>query len=339
MRLVVLGGTRFVGRAICSAAQKRGYDVVVFNRGRSGPPPAGALAVRGDRTMISDLRDLAKLIDERGGADIIIDPACYAPSHALMSARILKDVAPSYAVVSTVTAHSQWPAEPVEASSPTYDTGITQGPSDDVAIYGRLKAGVERAVGTIFGEINTLIVRPGVVLGPHEDLGRLPDYLRRAARGGGFVVGGTPEQGFQYVDVRDLADFVLTCAETGRPGEYDVVTRPGEYNWGDFAGAIADVTGGRPVFIPDEALLAAGVTPWRGLPLWSPEDAEVKGLWSVDGQAAFDFGFSPRPLHDTVAQTWEWLQKEGPDWTPTSRASVYGIDPEVERRLIAAAQQ
>ncbi len=182
MRLVVLGGTRFVGRAICSAAHKRGYDVVVFNRGRSGPPPAGALAVRGDRTMISDLRDLGKLIDERGGADIIIDPACYAPSHALMSARILKDVAPSYAVVSTVTAHSQWPAEPVEASSPTYDTGITQGPSDDVAIYGRLKAGVERAVETIFGEINTLVVRPGVVLGPHEDLGRLPDYLRRAAR-------------------------------------------------------------------------------------------------------------------------------------------------------------
>ena len=228
MRLVVLGGTRFVGRAICNAAQRRGYDVVVFNRGRSGPPPSGALAVRGDRTMVSDLRNLAKLIDERGGADVIVDPACYAPSHALMSARILKDVAPEYAVVSTVTAHNDWPQKPVESGSSIYETGITDGPSQDASLYGRLKAGVERAVETIYGEINTLVVRPGIVLGPHEDLGRLPDYLRRAARGGGFVVGGTPDTWFQYVDVRDLAEFVLTCAETGRPGRYDVVTQPGE---------------------------------------------------------------------------------------------------------------
>lgn len=200
----------------------------------------------------------------------MIDPACYAPSHALTSARILRDVAPSYAVVSTVTAHSQWPAQPVSSSSPVYETGITQGPSDDLELYGRLKAGVERAVETIFGEINTLVVRPGVVLGPHEDLGRLPDYLRRASRGD-FVVGGDPAQAFQYVDSRDLADFILTCAETGRPGRYDVVTRTGEYTWGDFAQAVAEVAGGKPVFVEDERLLAAGVTPWRGLPLWSPQ--------------------------------------------------------------------
>ena len=335
MRLVVLGGTRFVGRAICAAAHRRGYDVVVFNRGHSGPPPAGALAVRGDRTMISDLRDLAKLIDERGGADIIIDPACYAPSHALMSARILKDVAPSYAVVSTVTAHSQWPALPVEASSPVYETGITQGPSDDLTLYGRLKAGVERAVETIFGEINTLVLRPGIVLGPHEDLGRLADYLRRAADGSRFVVGGNPDTWFQYVDARDLAEFALTCAETGRPGHYDVVTHPGAYTWGDFAGAVAEVTGGKPVFVADEELLEAGVQPWRGLPLWAPRTPENESLWAVNGDAAMDFGFAPRPLLETVADTWTWLQKEGPEWAPTSRAAALGLDPDLEQQLLA----
>lgn len=335
MRLVVLGGTHFVGRAICAAANDRGYDVVVFNRGLSGPPPRGALAVRGDRTMIADLRALAKVVDERGGADIVIDPACYAPSHALLSARILKDVAPSYAVVSTVTAHSGWPGEPVESSSPTYETGITEGPSDDMSLYGRLKAGVERAVRTIYGEINSLIVRPGVVLGPHEDLGRLPDYLRRAAGGDGFVVGGSPEGAFQYVDARDLAEFVLTCAETGRPGEYDVVTPPGKYTWGDFAAAIGQVAGGSPVFVPDLALQSADVTPWTGLPLWLPHDPAYTGLWQVNGQAAYDFGFRDRPLLDTVADTWTWLQKEGPEWEPTSRAAVTGIDPDVEKRLIS----
>ncbi|MBK6764098.1 MAG: NAD-dependent epimerase/dehydratase family protein [Micrococcales bacterium] len=339
MRLVVLGGTRFVGRAICAAAHRRGYDVVVFNRGQSGPPPSGALAVRGDRTMISDLRQLAKMIDDRGGADLIIDPACYAPSHALMSARILKDIAPGYAVVSTVTAHRQWPAEPVESGSPIYDTGITEGPSTDMMLYGRLKAGVERAVETIFGEINTLVLRPGVVLGPNEDLGRLPDYLRRSARGDGFVVGGSPDMGFQYVDVRDLAEFVLTCAETGRPGRYDVVTPPGQYTWGDLAGSVAEVTGGTPVFVSDDDLVAAGVEPWRGLPLWVPAAPDNAGLWSVDGRAAFDYGFAPRPLAQTVADTWTWLQKEGLDWEPTSRAAVHGIDPQTEQELLAAAGQ
>ncbi len=336
MRLVVLGGTRFVGRAICTAAYERGYDVVVFNRGLSGPPPRGAVAVRGDRTMMSDLRGLARLIDDRGGADIVIDPACHAPSHALMSARILKDVAPSYAVVSTVTAHSQWPELPVEASSPVYETGITQGPSNDLALYGRLKAGVERAVATIFGEINTLILRPGIILGPREDLGRLPDYLRRASRGGEFLLGGRPDQAFQYVDVRDLADFILTCSETGRPGRYDVVTRPGEYTWSDLAEAIGAATGGQPVFVDDQALLDAGVQPWRGLPLWAPADAQNAGLWQVNGEASFEYGFSPRPLTETVADTWKWLQAQGPQWTPTARAAVSGIDADVEQALLAS---
>lgn len=334
MRLVVLGGTRFVGKAICQAAYRRGYDVVVFNRGRSGPPPRGALAVRGDRTTIADLRALARLVDERGGADVVIDPACYAPSHALMSARILKEVAPSYAVISTVTAHREWPAEPVDADSPTYDTAITEGPNSDLTLYGRLKAGVERAVRAIYGEMNTLVLRPGVVLGPYEDLGRLPEYLRRSAQGE-FVMGGDPDRAFQYVDVRDLADFTLLCAETGRPGAFDVVTPRGSHTWAEFGSAIGAAAGGAPVFVDDNRLVAAGVTPWRGLPLWLPDAADSRAVFDVDGQAADDAGFHARPLQDTVNDTWSWLQEEGPEWEPTSRAAVSGLDPEVQKELLA----
>ena len=334
MRLIVLGGTHFVGRAICEAAYRRGYDVVVFNRGKSGPPPRGSLAVRGDRTVVADLRALARLVDDRGGADIVIDPACYAPSHALLSARILKEVAPSYAVVSTVTAHRDWPRYPVEASSPTYDTAITEGPSADFSRYGQLKAGVERAVETIYGHINTLVMRPGIVLGPHEDLGRLPDYLRRAENGT-FVVGGTADRAFQYVDARDLAEFTLLCAETGRPGSYDVVTQPNAVTWGDLAAAIASASGGKPVFVPDQILLDAGVEPWQGLPLWLPESAENANVFEVNGQAAYDYGFTARPLERTVSDTWAWLQEEGPDWVPTSRAAVPGLDLDLQARLLA----
>ena len=334
MRLVVLGGTRFVGKAICQAAYRRGYDVVVFNRGKSGPPPRGALAVRGDRTTIADLRALARMVDDRGGADIVIDPACYAPSHALMSARILKDVASSYAVISTITAHKDWPAQPVDAASPTYDTAITEGPNTNMALYGRLKAGVERAVAAIYGDMNTLVLRPGVVLGPFEDLGRLPDYLRRAAQGD-FVMGGDSARAFQYVDVGDLAEFTLLCAETGRPGAFDVVTARASHTWLDLGSALTATTGGTPVFVDDERLLAAGVEPWRGLPLWLPQDSEHAAVFDVDGGMAQDSGFVARPLQQTVADTWSWLQEEGPDWQPTSRAAVTGLDPDVEKALLA----
>lgn len=335
MRLVVLGGTHFVGRAICEAAYRHGYDVVVFNRGKSGPPPRGALAVRGDRTMISDLRALAKFIDERGGADIVIDPACYAPSHALLSARALHEVAPSYAVVSTVTAHREWPEVPVSADSPVYDTSISEGPSTDFSLYGRLKAGVERAVSAVYGDLDTLIVRPGIVLGPHEDLGRLPDYLRRAAQGR-FVVGGQPDQPFQYVDARDLAEFILSCATAWRPGAYDVVTERGTCTWGDLAAAIEHVTGNAAVFVPDSDLEAAGVEPWKGLPLWLPASPDSKAVFDVDGGAAQAAGFTARPLLDTVQDTWDWLQEEGPEWVPTSRAAVDGLDLQIEQELLGA---
>ena len=193
---------------------------------------------------------------------------------------------------------------------------------------------MERAVETIFGEINTLVVRPGIVLGPHEDLGRLPDYLRRAAGGRRFRAGGRARTAwFQYVDARDLAEFTLTCAETGRPGP----VRRGHPSRRATPGA----TSATPWHEVDRwpagvrrrssELLEAGVAPWRGLPAVGAPAARQRGLWQVNGQAALEYGFAPRPLLETVADTWTWLQKEGPDWTPTSRAAVFGIDPGVER--------
>lgn len=107
---------------------------------------------------------------------------------------------------------------------------------------------------------------------------------------------------------------------------------------GDFAAAVAETAGGTPVFVPDERLIAADVEPWRGLPLWTPASAQTAGLWAVDGQASYDYGFAPRPLAQTVADTWAWLQKEGPDWEPTARVAVHGIDADVEQQLLREAQ-
>lgn len=150
-------------------------------------------------------------------------------------------------------------------------------------------------------------------------------------------MGGFPTTPFQYVDARDLADFVLTCAQTGRPGEYDVVTPAGKYTWGDLANAVAEVAGGKPVFVEDDVLIEAGVEQWRGLPMWVPQTEQLPGLWAVDGSAAREFGFDDRPLVQTVADTWTWLQKQGADWAPTARMSVTGVRPEVEEMLLRSA--
>ena len=294
MRLVVLGGTRFVGHAICSAAQQHGLDVVVFNRGRSGPPPPGALAVRGDRTWMLDLRELAKLIDNRGGADDVF------------RSRLLRAVA-RVAERADPQGRGAELRRGVDSHGP-HSVARAAGGSVVPGFRDRDHAGAQRRhdglrpaqgrCGTSGGDHLRGDQHPGRATGhcarPARGSSRkLPDYLRRAARGGGFVLGGEPGSGFQYVDVRDLADFMLTCAETGRPGRYDVVTRPGEYTWGDFGNAVARVAGGRPVFIDDQRLLEAGVAPWRGLPLWVPQQPDNEALWQVNGQAALEYGFAP----------------------------------------------
>ena len=127
---------------------------------------------------------------------------------------------------------------------------------------------------------------PFAVLGPHEDLGRLPDYLRRAAHGE-FVVGGSPDREFQYVDVRDLAEFILLCAETGRPGAFDVVTDPGAYTWGDLAGSVAAATGGTPVFVDDQRLLAATLD-------ITPNPSELRWMHDVFGNSVAFAQFAGR---------------------------------------------
>ncbi|QYX80245.1 NAD-dependent epimerase/dehydratase family protein [Streptomyces akebiae] len=340
MRILVLGGTWFLGRAVVEGALQRNWQVTTFNRGLSGQAVAGTAAVHGDRMNPGDLQRLA----EHGPWDAVVDTSAssLAPRDVLAGATALKDVAGQYVYVSTVSAYQGWPDEPLTESSPVLDGPpdadseygkMPEGWDGPDLHYGRQKAGTERAVLAVLGQGGTTIMRPGVILGPGEYVGRLPWWLTRAARGGKIVAPGTPEKTIQPVDVRDVAAFALDRAEASSGGTFNVTAPVGRETMGGFLTACLETTGapGSLVWAPDELLIEHKVRQWTELPLWRTH----AGVWRIDSSGAYAAGLSCRPLAKTVADTWRWMQSGGmpvehPRW------AEHGIDPTKEAKILAA---
>ncbi|MFI5734023.1 NAD-dependent epimerase/dehydratase family protein [Kribbella sp. NPDC051587] len=204
MRLLILGGSWFLGRTVVSDALARGWEVTAFSRGKSGQPPTGATHVVGDRRNDADLHRLA----EHGPWDALIDTSAYEPVDVAQVTDGLADLVEQYVLISTVSAYPDWPASPVDESSPLWPSSPTYTEqSPELAHltvggqYGTLKAGCEAAA--IEGAKRSLILRPGVILAPGECVGRGLKLLDRAARGGRWLLPAPAEQPIQPIDVRD----------------------------------------------------------------------------------------------------------------------------------------
>jgi 2'-hydroxyisoflavone reductase len=335
MRLLILGGTWFLGRTVAEQAIAAGWQVTTFSRGRSGHDVPGAEVVRGDRQEPSDIARLA----QAGPWDAVVDASGQVPAVVAAAAQALRPRAASYVYLSTVNAYKGWPDEPLTDDSPVYEPapdelatrpGAAEGMAPAVE-YGTLKATCELAARQSFGD-DCLILRPGVVLGPYEYVGRLPWWLRRMRRGGQVLAAGDPRRQVQPVDVRDLAAFILRAAERGLNGAMNLTAPVGHSTYGEMLTACRDVTGGAAelVWVADEWLSDQDVTPWTEIPLWRT----AEGAWNVSSARAEAAGLTCRPLRDTVADTWAWMQQEDP--MPHERADEIGIDPAKEQRLLDA---
>lgn len=339
MRVLILGGTWFLGRTVAQQALTQGWGVSTFNRGRSGVDVPGVDALRGDRTRAADLSALAA----EGPWDAVIDTSSseLPPRDVLAGANALESVAGRYIYISTVNAYRGWPDEPLTETSELLD-----GPPDADGDYGRLpegwegpdwyygrqKAGAERAAVKAFGAERVAILRPGVILGPGEYVGRLPWWLRRAKKGGTILAPGSLTRSIQPVDVRDVAAFALNQALAGSGGAYNVVAPVGRETMAGFLEACLAVTGNRGnlAWVPDELLIAHGVAQWTELPLWRAH----AGVWNVDSTLAQGAGLVCRPVAETVAATWAWLHKGGlPVQHP--RWNDHGITAEKEAKILA----
>lgn len=303
MKVLIIGGTVFLGRALVDEALGRGHEVTLFNRGVSGPAPSGAESVKGDRENEAALRTL---VDGRYW-DAVIDTCGFEPRTVRLSARILAAHATAYAFVSSFHAYADWPAKGVDESFPRHQCPPDAGP-DDVA-YNALKAGCERAVEESFPE-RALIINPGIIMGPGENVGRLPWWLETIARGGRVLAPGAPDRRMQLIDARDIARFVFDRLAAQGSGRYVTSGIPGNTTMGDLLRDCVRVTGADTELVwADESFLQErNIAPWSELPLWAPDIPEMAGIWQASSQKALAAGLRCRPVSETVADTWRALR-------------------------------
>jgi 2'-hydroxyisoflavone reductase len=331
VRILVIGGSVFLGRAFVTEALRRGHEVTTFNRGLTGADVPGVEIVRGDRQLTADLE---RLVDDRRW-DAVVDVCGFAPRVVGESVRLLSGHADSYLFVSSISAIRDWPAEPVDEASARHECAPDAGPEGD---YGVLKAGCERAVETGFGG-RVLIISPGLILGPHENVGRLPWWLRRIARGGRMLAPGDPDREMQVIDARDIAIFGLDQLEAHAADRFLTSGVRGNTTLGRLLADCVKVTGSDAelTWVADAFLVDNGVEEWTELPLWTSGGPETAAVWRPSSAKALAAGLQCRAVTDTVRDTWAWIDSGGADVLPAYRAMPeHGIDAAKEEAILSA---
>ena len=332
MRILVIGGSVFLGRAFVVEALRRGHDVTTFNRGITGVDVPGVEAVRGDRDVTADLE---RLVDGRHW-DAVVDVCGFTPRTVGESARLLSGRADCCLFVSSISAIRDWPIEPVDESSPLHDCPPDAGP--DYGDYGVLKAGCERAVVAEF-DGRVLIISPGLILGPHENVGRLPWWLRRIARGGQVLAPGSPDRQLQVIDARDIAAFGLAQISAAGSGRFLTSGVHGNTTFGRMLSDCVSVTGSGAelVWVDDEFLLECGVEEWTELPAWTAGGPDTAAVWLPSSDKALAAGLRCRPVTETVRDTWDWVASGGADVLKVYRVTPqHGVEPTKEAAILAA---
>lgn len=326
MRLLVLGGTEFVGRSVVEAAVGRGWEVTVLNRGNK-VVPEGVTAIAGDRTAPDGLDGLAG-----GEWDFVVDTWSRAPSVVRNSARALEGRASSYVYVSSRSAYA-WPTpRGANEDAPVVEASSADEEYED---YARAKRGGELAAEEVFGD-RAVFVRAGLILGPYENIGRLPWWLTRIAKGGPVLAPGPENLGIQFIDARDLAEWSLDAAERGLGGPYDMVSPPEHATMGQILEECVRVTGSDAElrWTSPEPILAAGVQPWTDLPIWVPPGEDHDSLHRSDVSKVLASGLHCRPVAETIEDTWTWLKSIGGQAPQRPDRPTVGLDPAVEAKLL-----
>jgi 2'-hydroxyisoflavone reductase len=326
MKVLILGGTEFVGRAFVDEALAADWEVTTLNRG-SSPAPDGVTALHGDRNEADGLTALGD-----SEWDVVVDTWSWAPVAVRRSATLLRDRTEHYVYVSSRSVY----ADPLPAGADETAPLVIADPDDEhFDDYARAKAGAELAVVEEFG-VRAILARAGLIIGPRENIGRLPWWLNRIAAGGSVLAPGTPDAGIQYVDARDLAAFSLSAAKRGQAGPFNVVSPVGQATMGDLLEACVQVTESDAElrWTDHDKILAAGVQPWTELPIWLPPGEDHEAMHQGDVAKAVAAGLRIRPLQETVADTWSWLQSIGGTAPQRADRPKVGLDPATEAAIL-----
>ena len=327
MRILIIGGTVFLGRALVERALVRGHTLTLFNRGKSNSGLFPEVEqIHGDRRT-----DLGLLKGRQW--DAVIDTCGYIPREVRLSAEALADV-PHYTFVSTLSVYA--------------DTGRI-GQAEDGALATMPDPAVEEVTGETYGPLKVLceqaaeellpgrvfIPRPGLIVGPYDPTDRFTYWPHRVAQGGDVLVPGQPDRPIQFVDVRDLAGWMIHMIEGNRTSVYNAVG-PDPVTMGQWLDACKAASGrdARLVWVSESFLLERNVAPWAELPLWMPEsNREVAGFFTFDNRKATvldePYALKFRPVIDTVRDTLAWDATR-----PADHAWRAGLSREREAELL-----
>ncbi|HEX8696347.1 MAG TPA: NAD-dependent epimerase/dehydratase family protein [Longimicrobium sp.] len=321
MRLLVLGGTRFIGRHLVEMALARGDEVTLFNRGKTDPRAfPGVEHVAGDR---------AEGLGQLGARtfDAVIDTSGYVPAWVRRSVEATAATAGHYVFVSTISVYSAAPRAGMDEDGPLYDPDWTS-TSWRGGAYGPMKVACETVVRE--RRPDAAIVRPGVVIGPGDYTDRFPYWVRRVGRGGEVLAPGDPARPVQGIDARDLAAFLLHAATERTSGTFNAVGPDRPTTLGGMLETIRDVAGSdaRFTWVDDAFLHARGFKPWgEDLPFWAdPSEAD---FFTLSNRRAVEAGLRLRPLAESARDT--------AAWEPTRKAEARngGLSPGREAELLA----
>jgi 2'-hydroxyisoflavone reductase len=304
MKLLVLGGTKFLGRAVVEEALARDHDVTLFNRGNTNPELFPDLEkLRGDRD--GDLRAL-----EGRTWDAVVDPSGFVPRLVRASAELLRQSG-HYVFVSSISVYAGPPFTRFDEDAPLAE--LDDPATEDVPEhYGGLKAACERVVSELFPGRSTL-VRAGLIVGPHDPTDRFTYWPVRIAAGGIVLAPGRPERRWQFVDVRDLGAWIVRCAEERVAGAYNATGPEPPVTAGDVLETCRSVSGSDAelVWVRDDFLVEREVGEWMEVPLWTAEHGEFGRFHDWDPSRAVAAGLRFRPLADTVRDTLRWASAHG----------------------------
>lgn len=318
MKILVIGGTSFVGRHIVEAALRDGHEVTLFNRGKSNPGLFNTIPrITGDRRA-----DAEKLSGKKW--DAVVDTSAYTPSDLTP---VLEHVnTEQYVFISTISVYDDF-----SKGSAGEDSSMHAGMDTDEVngkTYGPLKVKCEELVRGLHGE-NALIIRPGIVAGAYDPTDRFTYWALKLNEEGKVMVPGGKSRKVQWVDARDLADFTVSCMENRTNGTYNLAANP--VTMEELVETLASA-GAEPVWVNDETLTAAGVTPFQ-VPFWMPvSEDHPEGFILADNSNARKTGWQPRALADTAEEVRKW--KTG----TSSKDLKTTMDSELERNLLSSAK-
>ena len=336
MKILILGGTGFIGSFQVRYALSRGHEVTVFNRGKSQPDtPPEVEQLIGDRNGQLDALKARKW-------DVVIDNPTTLPVWVRDAARILKGNVERYLFISTISVYSDKSRPGIDENGPLVKyqgaDAFSETPetllASNRALYSPLKVASEREVEKWFPE-QALIIRPGLIVGPGDETDRFTYWPLRVARGGEVLAPGEASDPVQFIDVRDLAEWTIRMVEQDATGIYNATGPKEKFTIGEMLEGFRQVTNSDAQFtwVNAEFLGSEKVWAWSDMPVWMPAQGEVAGFCQVSIQKALGNGLTFRSFSDTTQATLEWMRQQLPERQANLKA---GITAEREAEVLAA---